>query len=292
MRWALVGVVSSLAIACGSSGGHGDDAAPPDAERTFGGARPATVRVPAGYDPRVPAPLLVVLHGYGTGGVITDVYVKMTSIADAHGFFYVAPDGTIDSKGKRFWNATDDCCDYDETGVDDVGYLTSLVHEIEGAYAIDPKRIFVMGHSNGGYMAHRLACDRADVFAAAVSFAGAVWLDASRCNPSAPVGVLEIHGTKDTEVLYDGSPTYPSAVQTIATWADKNRCAHDATPVPTMLRVSGDSPGPDTTIATHLGCAANGAAELWTIGGAGHLFAFTPDALEAVWRFMMDHAKP
>lgn len=260
--------------------------------RTFGGARPTTVRVPAGYDPSKPAPLLVMLHGYGSGGIVTDVYVKMTSIADAHGFFYVAPDGTRDSKGNEFWNATDDCCDYDHTGVDDVAYLSSLVAEIRGAYAIDSKRIFVMGHSNGGYMAHRLACDRADVFAAAASFAGAVWLDATKCAPTQPVGVLEIHGTKDEEVLYAGSSTYPGAEQTIATWAAKNGCAAPLVDTGAKLRVDADSTAPDTSVMRHDACAANGGAELWPVAGAPHLFSFTPDALEAVWAFLEAHAKP
>ncbi len=281
-----------LLMACKSSaGGAPDAAAEASTDRTFGGARPVTVRVPSGYDPQKPAPLLVMLHGYGSGGILTDVYLKMTSLADAHGFFYVAPDGTRDSQGKLFWNATDDCCDFDHTGVDDVAYLSALVTEIEGAYAIDPKRVFVMGHSNGGYMAHRLACDRADVFAAAASFAGATWLDASKCAPPSPVGVVEIHGTKDEEVLYAGSATYPGAEQTIATWAVKNGCGATLADTGTKLRVDMDSTADDTSVLRHDGCSANGAAELWRVDAAPHLFVFTPVALEAVWTFFEAHAK-
>ncbi|HEY8074257.1 MAG TPA: prolyl oligopeptidase family serine peptidase, partial [Labilithrix sp.] len=183
------------------------------------------------------------------------------------------------------------CCDYDHTGVDDVGYLTALVTEIEGAYAIDPKRVFVMGHSNGGYMAHRLACDRADVFAAAASFAGATWLDASKCAPTQPVGVVEIHGTMDQDVLYAGSATYPSAEQTVATWASKNGCDATLADTGAKLRVDMDATSADTSVLAHGGCASNGAAELWRVDGAPHLFVFTPDALEAVWTFLEAHAK-
>src|SRR5689334_3038878 len=104
-----------LVAACSSSSSSpatpADAGAEADVDRTFGGSRPVSVRVPASYDAKTPAPLLLMLHGYGSGGAFTDVYLKMTSIADAHGFFYVAPDGTRDSQGRQFWNATDACCD-------------------------------------------------------------------------------------------------------------------------------------------------------------------------------------
>jgi polyhydroxybutyrate depolymerase len=189
----------------------------------------------------------VVLHGYGAGGVVMDALVGMGRVAEEKGAFYVAPDGSRDAQGKLFWNATDACCDFGRTGVDDVAYITGLVREIQAAYAIDPKRIHVMGHSNGGFMANRLACDRADVFATAVSFAGANWSDPSRCAPSEPVGFLQIHGTKDGTIAFKGSAVsglgaYPGAETTVATWAQKNECATAAAQTGTTLKVNADSP--------------------------------------------------
>lgn len=306
MRIAVASVLALACLACTSSKDATSLVASPDAgaadaaplRTTFGGARPVDVRVPDGYDPSKPAPLLLALHGYGSGGIVNDAYMKMTSIADAKGFFYVSPDGTVDSNGKHFWNATDGCCDYDHSNVDDVGYLTSLVQEIESVYAIDPKRVFVLGHSNGGYMANRLACDRADVFAAVVSWAGGNWSDPSRCRPSAPIGYLQIHGTKDTEVPFaptSGGPTdvpYAGAVGLVGIWAEKNGCAATLVETGQVLWISGDSTGPDTKVARHDGCKANGSAELWPVEGAGHVFAFTPDAVSAIWAFLESHAKP
>src|SRR4051794_11678180 len=222
MRWPLA-LVLCVGLASCSSSGSGNGGAPDGGASlptTFGGARPVDIRVPANYDAKKPAPLLLVLHGYGSGGAWNDVYMKMTSIADEKGFFYVSPDGTIDSHGKYFWNANDGCCDYDHTNVDDVGYLMSLVRDISAVYAIDPKRVFVMGHSNGGFMANRLACDHADVFAAAVSWAGANWSDPTTlCKPTAPIGYLQIHGTKDSDV------SFSVAEPDVAFWAQKNGCA-------------------------------------------------------------------
>jgi polyhydroxybutyrate depolymerase len=288
------GAACSKSDGSASNGDAGVD--PPSSSTTFGGARPVELRVPSGYDASKPAPLLLVLHGYGSGGVVNDVYMKMTSIADAMGFFYVSPDGMVDKSGKRFWNANDGCCDFDGTGVDDDGYLTSLVKEIQAAYAIDAKRIFVMGHSNGGYMANRLACDHADLFAAAVSWAGANWSDPSRCKPSGPIGYLQIHGTKDATVPFgatgDAGVPYPGAEGTVAIWAQKNACTAPLAPTGEVLRVADDAKAPDTKVARGSGCAQNGAAELWPVEGADHVFAFTPDAVSAIWRFLTAHAKP
>lgn len=281
-------VLSIVSIAACSA----DDTAPPAAAAsdaaptTFGGDRPVEVRVPSGYDASRPAPLLLVLHGYGAGGTFNDIYMKLTRIADAKGFFYASPNGTRDKNDRLFWNATESCCNFDQLDVDDVGYLSSLVEEIRKAYSIDPKRIFVVGHSNGGYMANRLACERADLFAAAVSWAGTNFDDPARCRPSGPIGYLQLHGTSD------GMVPYAVAEPTVAGWAKANGCAPALVPTGATLRVNADSPGPDTKVARHDGCTANGAAELWPVEGAGHIFTFSPEAVDAIWSFLDAHAKP
>ena len=298
---AIVLASASATSACSSSKSTGDvapDAASTSQPTTFGGDRAAELRVPAGYDAAHPAPLLLVLHGYGAGGAVNDLYMHLTSIADTKGFFFVSPDGTVDKSGKRFWNANDGCCDFDGTNVDDVGYLMSLVKDIRAAYSIDPKRIYVMGHSNGGYMTNRLACDHAETFAAAVSWAGANWSDPAKCVPTAPIGFLQMHGTMDGTVPYgpgtDG-PTkvaYAGAVGTVATWAAKNGCNPQLVATGESLHVSEGNPGADTKVSRHEGCQANGAAELWPVEGADHIFSFTPDAVNALWKFFETHAKP
>jgi polyhydroxybutyrate depolymerase len=306
MRAILVPLFCIAAVAC-----HGSSSSAPSPDAgdegdldaggiTIGGDRPVTVRVPAGYDPSKPAPLVMMLHGYGSANILTEDYFAMSSLADEHGFFYVAPNGTFDSTDHRFWNATDACCDFDHTGIDDSGYLASLITQTQAAYNIDPARIYVMGHSNGGYMSHRLACDHADVFAAIASYAGAVWSDPTKCNPSGPIAILQAHGTADTEVLYGGDepdsgslPTgvYPGAVETMAIWATKNGCDPALNPTGVTMHVDTDGTGNETTVSSHTGCPGNSAAELWTIQGAPHVFVWTHDGLEAVWSFFAAHPK-
>ncbi len=146
---------------------------------------------------------------------------------------YVYPDGTENRIGRQFWNATEACCAgpvSDE--VDDSAYLAAVIANVRSAYNVDPRRIFVMGHSNGGFMSYRMACDHADVVAAVASIAGATFADPDDCSPSEPVAALQVHGTDDGTIGYEGGEnrggTYPSATETVEMWAAYNGC--DLTP--------------------------------------------------------------
>src|SRR6187551_2001146 len=107
------------------------------ADFTVGGSRPVTVHVPSGYSAGRPAPLLIMLHGWGSSGAQHENYLELAPAADERGVLYAYPNGTRDSRGDRFWNATDACCDFDRRGVDDVRYLTNLVNEIASIANVD-----------------------------------------------------------------------------------------------------------------------------------------------------------
>src|SRR6478735_3221891 len=177
-------VVTSLVTAC-SDGGLLEQ-------------RPITVREPAGYDKGKPAPLLLVLHGYGLTAKLETSYLGIDAVADAHGMLVVAPEGTKNDEGKQYWNATEACCAPDGANdVDDSTYLAAVIDDVTSRYDVDDHQVFVLGHSNGGFMAYRMACDHADVIAAVASLEGAMTSERSGCDPSEPVSVLEIHGTAD-----------------------------------------------------------------------------------------------
>ncbi|MSX92973.1 MAG: prolyl oligopeptidase family serine peptidase, partial [Actinobacteria bacterium] len=148
--------------------------------------RPFDVFVPSSYTKGTAMPLVVLLHGYGATGPIQEAYFGVQALAESEGFLYVHPTGTTNSLGKAFWNATDACCGY-QTTVDDVAYLTGILDSVSAQYDVDPKRIYFMGHSNGGFMSYRMACELSGRVAAIASLAGATFLDAAKCNPSEPV---------------------------------------------------------------------------------------------------------
>jgi poly(3-hydroxybutyrate) depolymerase len=170
----------------------------------LGGVRPAPYYVPEGYDAAVPMPVLVLLHGYTGSGVFTAQWWQMRAAADQAGVLLVVPEGTVDPGGEPFWNGTDFCCDFYGSGVDDVGYITGLIDEANTWFNIDPTKVWLIGHSNGGFMSHRIACERSDLVTAIVNVAGATYSDPTDCGEPVPVSVLQVHGTWDTTIFSGG----------------------------------------------------------------------------------------
>ena len=295
-RRVTVVLAGVLVVGCG---GDTESEPPPEAPPTqleFGGDRPVTLNVPPDYDHAAGAPLLILLHGYTASGTVQDLYWGLTDHALARGFLYVFPDGTVDEGGSRFWNATDGCCDFGQTMVDDSGYLRGLVDEISSVYNVDSKRIYFTGHSNGSFMSFRMACDHADIVAGIAGLAGAMWQDGSQCPASEPVHVLHIHGDMDDVIPFAGGgsagATYPGASASVEFWANRANCSATA--------VQGDSididagiDGAETTVSQYnSGCDPGGSGELWTIQGGGHLPAIGPDWMPTMLDWLLAHPKP
>jgi polyhydroxybutyrate depolymerase len=258
--------------------------------------RPYKSFTPTEYDASKPAPLVILLHGYTGSGAVTNAYLKLSEVTSKRGIFLAYSDGTTDSQGKKFWNATDSCCNFFGSAVDDVAYLGAVISDMQRKFAIDPKRVFIMGHSNGGFMAHRLACDLAPRIAGIASLAGGVYLDAAKCAAAAPVSVLQIHGTADGTVNYSGGvfttgvPAYPGAKETVKLWANKNGCDANLVPGGDPIDIDTGLPGAETTVERH--ACTQGAAELWTIKNGVHIPTVGAVFSNKVLDFLMAHPKP
>jgi len=270
-----------------ASGGGGQGAV------IVGGDRPAEVFIPSSYDGS-PMPLVVLLHGYTATGAIQELYFRLEPMAEELGFLYVHPDGTVDDGGENFWNATDACCNFYGSSVDDSAYLRGLIEEISGELAVDPRRIHLVGHSNGGFMGYRMACDHADLIASVASLAGATFADDAACAPSEPVATLEIHGTADQTVAYEGGTfgaAYPGAEETAATWAAHGGCDAAATDGSPRDLISATA-GAESTVQVWDGCDPGGGTELWTIPEGPHVPALAPTFGRDVAEWLLAHPKP
>jgi len=260
--------------------------------------RPFQVHRPAGYRSGIAAPLVILLHGYTATGAKQESYLKLTAESDRRGFLYAYPDSTADHEGNTFWNATDACCDLYGSNVDDSGYLSRVIDAVKARFTVDAKRVYLVGHSNGGFMAYRMACDHADQITAIVSLAGAMWSDVSRCQPSRPVSVLEIHGTADETIPFDGGRiarhAYPSVTTTVADWRHLDGCADTPSPNPPAAQdLVGDVAGAETTAVVYANdCRAGTRVELWTMAGATHVPPFTPAFAPAVLDFLYAQVAP
>ena len=277
--------------------GFAPDASPPASGEETGptAARPYGLKVPAGYEEQQSVPLVVLLHGYSSNGSTQNAYFRLGAQADRGGFLLAYPDGTRDAMGNRFWNATDACCDFYARGVDDVAYLDAMIDEISGRYRVDAGRVFLVGHSNGAFMAHRYACDRAGRVAAIVTLAGMQWQDPARCGAGSPVSVLHVHGRDDGTIRYEGGSTpkgaYPGAVATAGAWAAKDGCTGSLASTGRRMDLDTSVAGEETTVDRYTGCAGLD-VELWTIEGGSHIPAFNGHWAEAIWDFMAAHPKP
>jgi polyhydroxybutyrate depolymerase len=258
--------------------------------------RPYQLLVPEDHDPSTPSALIVLLHGYASSGMAQLGDFGLAEVAEADDILVAYPDGTTDGLGSRFWNATDACCDLNGTGVDDVAYLIAIVDDVAARFAVDPGRVFAVGHSNGGFMSHRLACDHADRFAAIVSLAGATWNDAAECQPEQPVAMLQVHGDDDQTILYAGGDlfgqAYPSAEATAAAWIAANGCSGQLEATDERVDLVSILDGDETHVDRAAGCPDDGAVELWTMEGGSHAPPLTrPGFARAVVDFLADHAR-
>jgi polyhydroxybutyrate depolymerase len=255
--WRPLSIALSL-VACGSSGD--------DRPRTtiFGGDRPAELKTPAMLTDGKHYPLLVVLHGFGAGGFVQTAYFGVGGLPAADEALLIAPDGTPDNSGKQFWNADPACCDFNGKNPDDVAYIGGLIDDITNEWPVDPGQVFILGHSNGGYMAYRMACERADAIAAIASLAGNAASMPASCTPSQKVNVVHLHGTLDATVPYTG------ATKSVEQWASKNGCG----PARTRsgdLDLDNSVDGAETRVHVTTDCPDGGAVELWEMEGSSHV---------------------
>ena len=246
-------------------------------------------------------PLLLYLHGLGGSGTEALASPELRALAQRHRMVLVAPDGNLDREGRRFWNAGGACCNFDGKAVNDVARLEALIYHWTQRPEIDPARVYIVGFSNGGFMAHRLACYMDDRLAAIVSIGGAGRAPEEACAPVSTIAVLEIHGDADPIVRYGGghvldnraADPHPSAPETFHDWAERLACPTEARAKEKGKTITVDLdprlPGAETTIESYTDCP-HGSVQLWTVRGGGHQVA-TPAMLARVGEFLVSHSK-
>jgi polyhydroxybutyrate depolymerase len=267
-------------------------------DETGAAAQPSVHVLPvADLKPGERRPLLLFLHGLGGSGEEALADPGLRRMAAAGRMVLVAPDGAMDRAGRRFWNASGACCNFDRRAVDDITRLEKLIDEWRARPDIDPERVYIVGFSNGGFMAHRLACWMDERLAAIVSIAGAGRRKEEACAVSTSIAVLEVHGDADNIVRHGGGRVFdsreldphPSAPETIRDWAERLGCLAERPPTTKTIDVDSRLPGAETTVLAYAGCP-RGAAELWTVQGGGHPLV-TPEVLAKAGEFLAAHPK-
>ena len=276
---------------------------PDGRERTYRVYVPSSIAAAPGDGP---VPLLVALHG-GTGsGAQFERNSGFDGVAEANGFLVVYPDGigVGERNTLRTWNGGACCGPAMKQDVDDVAFIRLLIERLRSQYPIDPNRTFAAGHSNGGILAYRLACELSDQIVAIGVQSTALEIDA--CHPSHPVSVLHIHGSGDANIPITGGKG-PKAVSGVAfnrpfdaavTLAEADGCP--AAPVRSVaaddrdLTISAWSPCEGGTQVAFV--EVKGASHAWmghATGGSGTTgpaYAKLDSSL-AIWNFLSQHAR-
>lgn len=235
-------------------------------------------RGPLEQERREPLPLVLSLHGYGSHFMEQDSYFGLSELMDTYDFALLLANGTRDNEGNRFWNATDLCCGVSESKPDDVGYLSALV-EAASEY-MNVERVFVVGMSNGAFMAYRLACDGIPGLAGIVAVAGSSFSDEARCDSASPVSVLHVHGTEDDVVQISGGSNpemgegrYPDARKVVERWARRAGCGLGVEVRIASMDLDAGVEGMETRVMRYgMGwCPGGVSVELWEMHGSGHV---------------------
>ena len=186
--------------------------------------------IPELYDGSSDVPLVLNFHGFGSNANQQMFYGDFRDIADTEGFLLVHPEGTT-FIGNQFWNVGFPGI---SSTIDDVGFTEALIDELATLYTIDLDRVYATGMSNGGFMSFLLACQLSEKIAAVASVTGSVTQDTfDDCNAQHPIPVLQIHGTDDGVVLYNGNNLSIPIADVISYWVDYNNC--ETTPTTTTL---------------------------------------------------------
>ena len=271
----------------------------------FGGQQRAyRLYVPSDL-PEGPVPLFVGLHGGLGWGDQFATTNHIEGLAESNGFLVVHPDGVPAAEGvgveqSAVWNGGVCCGIAARSDADDVGFVAALLDQVAADHAIDPDRVFAFGHSNGGIMSYRLACELADRIAGIGVVAGT--LGVYDCDPAAPVSVLHVHGTDDRSLPLAGG-VGPDSIAGVDFPPPRDGfdalAAADGCPPPT------ETTDGDITTALSGSCEAGTAAAFVTIDGGPHAWpggtpAVRPrsgpgypgyDATAEIVRFLLAHPR-
>tara|TARA_R110002050_G_scaffold290467_3_gene444203 strand:- start:5490 stop:6389 length:900 start_codon:yes stop_codon:yes gene_type:complete len=156
--------------------------------------------VPQNYSASQALPLVFSLHG--AGGTKESQYQlsEFNEIADRENFLLVTPEAIAPRGNFTFWNQLSSA-----NGADDVGFIDTLISLVAMEYSVDLDRVYLAGSSNGAFMSFQYVCEHSNKIAGVAAVKGYMLADQiSNCQPTLPTAIIQMHGTKDPLVSYEG----------------------------------------------------------------------------------------
>lgn len=269
------------------------------------------IHVPPQYDPARATPVVLAFHGGASNGEQMARFCGLSEKADAAGFVCVYPNGTGRLPRVLTWNGGN-CCGYaKEHQIDDVAFVRDLLADLEHVAAVDRRRVFATGMSNGGIFSYRLASELSDRIAAIAPVAGS--MGTAACNPTRPVSLIHFHGSDDEFCPFEGGRGSRSVSKTdhfsvahaIQAWIQANGCP----PEPIVERLDSPAPriaGGEGVVRKSYGTGRDGAEViLYVIERGGHTWPGRHPRLfflgrstrlisanDLMWEFFQRHPMP
>lgn len=208
------------------------DSPPPEGRQTIevdSVTRQFLVRLPADYDNRQPHPVVFGFHGF-TGRASGEEVVAQLSThwPEAIGVYGEGLPRTIEAFGSivaQGWQLY--AGEFEDR---DVHFFDAMLAFVTSGYCINPRRIYVTGHSNGAFFSHVLGCLRGDVVAGIGPMAGG----ALSCPGDTPVAVIISHGTTDGIVPFSLGRSARDL------WIARNGCTTERTPYAGRCEINPD----------------------------------------------------
>lgn len=253
-------------------------------------ARSYRVYIPSGYTQGDELPLVLNYHGFTSTAEQQEFYSGMNQVADTANFFVVYPEGIATS-----WNVGW----IFDSGADDVGFTNALIDSLHAQYGVNLDRVYSCGMSNGGFFSYRLACELNDRIAKIASVTGSMSPAlAPLCMPENPIPVMQIHGTADNVIEYNGSAGVSIPIEDLLEdWRGHNSCSNVSDTI--YIEDTDMTDGSTAQLVQHRDCADNTMIAFYKIidgehtwpGAATDLLGVTNYDINAsveIWNFFND----
>ena len=253
-------------------------------EITFQGlVRDFIVYIPESYTHESSSSILFAFHGFGGSNNQIMYSSDFNSIAERENFIVVYPQGSS-FFGFPHWNVGGWT---NSSTTDDVSLIDFLIELISQDYNLNQDRIYATGMSNGGFFSFLLGCQMSNKFAAVASVTGSMTTETfNECNPGRELPILQIHGTDDSIVTYNGNSSIGSIgiPEVLTYWSSNNYCNDVET-----TQLNDSNPNDDFSIERLLfyGGINGSVVDHYKVNGGEHVWFMTEDinSSELIWEF-------
>ena len=245
--------------------------------------RDFSIYIPESYTHDYPSAMMFVFHGFGGSNDMIMYYSDFNSISERENFIVVYPQGSS-FWGYPHWNVGGWT---NTSSADDIGFIDFLIELISQEYNLNQNRIYATGMSNGGFFSFLLACQLSQKIAAVASVTGSMTNETyQNCKPSKEVPVLQIHGTDDPIVTYNGNYSIGSIgiSPVLSYWKLNNYCGE-----PTISELNDSNPNDNFYVHRVLfDNGINGSTvDHYKVYGGEHFWFMEDDinSSELIWEF-------